>query len=106
MSTPPRTIWAYAYALSPPQSASRLRSLKALLDRERRAAGLRDATWEARLINDDRVSHILVISDSPALDGEANCRVESALRDIEVGFAVTAPRAIEDEPPAALPPKD
>jgi hypothetical protein len=104
MTTAPRTLWAYTYRLEPPQSALRLRGVRVLLDREHLAAGTGLGTWEGRLVVDDRVSHILVLSDSPQLDGGANLRLEAALRDLDATFVLTVPMAISGEP--APPTKD
>ena len=91
MSIPPRGIWAYTYRLTPPQSAERLRKVKKLLALEHREATARDGTWEGRMVVDDRVANILVLSDSPDLDRDVNRRLEAELRAIDSGFAVTIP---------------
>jgi hypothetical protein len=98
MTPPTRTLWAYTYRLEPPQSAVRLKDVRALLDREHAAAGKGNGTWEGRLVVDDRVSHILVLSDSPQLDGGANLRLEAALRTLDATFALTVPMAISGDP--------
>lgn len=91
MSLPPRGVWAYTYRLTPPQSAERLRKVKKLLALEHREAVARDGTWEGRMVVDDRVADILVLSDSPDLDRDVNRRLEAELRAIDSGFAVTLP---------------
>jgi hypothetical protein len=93
---PPRSplIWAYTYRLVPPQPAEKLRAVRALLAHEHRAAARRAAIWEGRLVVDERIAHILVLSDSPNLDHEVNQRLEDALRAIDAGFAVTVPLAV------------
>ncbi len=96
MSLPPRPIWAYSYSLVPPQSADRLRRVKALLEKEKRAAVGRAGLWEGRLVVDERVSHILVLSDTPDLDHAVNKRLEAELRAIDAEFAVTVPLAVDD----------
>jgi len=104
--TPERpTIWAYAYRLSPPLAASKLRQLKALLDREHAAAKERTAKWEARFVTDERVAHILVLTDSPDLDREYNKRIEEELHRLEAKFSLTVPLAV-DEGYESIPPKD
>lgn len=94
MTRPSPVIWAYTYRLVPPQPASKLRAVKALLAKEHRAAKQRAAVWEGRLVVDERIAHILVLSDSPNLDHEVNQRLEDALRAIDAGFAVTVPLAV------------
>ncbi len=104
MSLPPRVIWAYTYRLVPPQSAERLHKVKAMLAHEHREAVARDGTWEGRMVVDDRVAHILVLSDSPDLDLDVNKRLEAELRAIDSGFAVTVPLAVDrDEPSPGVP---
>lgn len=111
MTPPTRTLWAYTYRLDPPQTVTRLKAVRALLEREHTAALSRTGTWEGRLVVDDRISHILVLSDSPQLDGDVNRRLETALRALDASFALTVPMAISGElpvetVPAALPRKD
>jgi hypothetical protein len=106
MSEKPAVIWAYAYRLEPPQEASRLREVKALLAREHHTAKDRSGTWEGRLVDDERVSHILVLSDSPDLTGDSNRRLESALQAINAHFKLTVPMIVPVEPAEDIPPED
>jgi hypothetical protein len=116
MTPPTRTIWAYTYRLDPPQSVPRLKEVRAFLEREHTAALARAGTWEGRLVVDDRISHILVLSDSLQLDGDVNRGLEARLRALDAGFSLTVPMAITGEAPpapaappalpAAIPPKD
>ena len=97
MSRPARTIWAYRYRLMPPQSPDRLHKIRALLAQESREAVRRNGVWQARVVVEDRASHILVLSDSPDLDLQVNQRLEDALRAIDAAFAVTVPLAVTNE---------
>jgi hypothetical protein len=106
MSVKPAVIWAYAYRLEPAQSASRLKEIKALLAQEQQTAKARNGTWEARLVTDDRVSHILVLSDTPDLTGEANRRLEQALQAISTKFNLTVPMVVPVERVEDIPPED
>ena len=113
MPPPTPLIWAYTYRLVPPQPAERLKSVRALLDREHAVAGQRDGTWEGRLVVDERISHILVLSDSPDLELEANRKLEAQLRSLDADYVLTVPMPLVDqlpEPaaadPADLPPTD
>ena len=106
MTVPPRLVWAYTYALVPPQPRGRLRGIKALLEQVHRAAAQREMTWESRLVVDERVSHILVLSESPDVDLEVNRRVEAVLRTLGAGFELTVPMAVEKSPPVGVTPKD
>lgn len=104
--TPDRpTIWAYTYKLSPPLPASQLRELKALIAKEHAAAQERAGKWEARLVADERVAHILVVSDSPNLDRAANQRIEDELHRLEATFSLTVPLAVDAGGPD-IPPKE
>ncbi len=106
MTEPPRTIWAYSYQLVPPQPADRLKRLKAMLDKEHIAARQRQGTWEGRLVADERIADILVLSDSPDLDLEVNRRIEATLKALDVDFALTVPMAVADDGPGDAAPKD
>ena len=80
-------VWAYVYMIDPPQPAARLQKIKVLLSTEHRAAAERSSTFEGRLITDERISHILVVSDSPDADREVNCRIEAALRALDERYS-------------------
>ncbi|HUF74804.1 MAG TPA: hypothetical protein VMM35_00935 [Longimicrobiales bacterium] len=96
-----RAVWVYGYEIVPPQPQERLRTIRAILDREAMDAKTRAHTWEGRLVAEDHVTHILVVSDSPEQDLEVKHRIEAALRALEAGFSVTSPMAVERE---SLPP--
>jgi hypothetical protein len=100
-----KDVWAYAYQIVPPQPEERLQTIRALLDREAMEAKTRARTWEGRLVAEEHVTHILVVSDSPEQDLEVNRRVEAALRLLEAGFSVTVPMAVRDgeQRPVAAP---
>ncbi len=99
-----KSLWAYAYEIVPPQPEDRLRSINALLDRERADARTRARTWESRVVVEEHVTHILVVSDSPEQDLEVNLRVEAELRDLSAGFSITAAMAVPDESARPLDP--
>lgn len=103
MTPPVAPLWAYTYKLVPPQPASRLRAIRALLDREHGEAKTRAARWEGRLVVDDRVSHILVVAESPELDFAVNRRIEAALRALKADYELTVPMPMTDDPPDAAP---
>lgn len=105
MSARAPIIWAYTYRLDPPQPAARLKGVRLLLEREHAAAAERAGTWEGRLVADDRVSHILVLSDTPDLTSEANRRLEIALQLIDARFVLTVPMVVPVEHSADIPPK-
>ena len=72
--------------------------LRALLDREHGEAKTRAARWEGRLVVDDRVSHILVVAESPELDFAVNRRIEAALRALKADYELTVPMPTTDDP--------
>jgi hypothetical protein len=43
-----------------------------------------------------QATHILVVSDSPHQDREANRRLEAELKELQVAFSITAPMAVAD----------
>lgn len=106
MSIARPVIWAYTYKLSPPLSVEKLREVKLLLEKERDAAKARSGTWEARLVADERISHILVLSDSPDLETEANRNLEKALKTLDAYYNLTVPMVVDGEPADDLPQKD
>ena len=91
---PPGKLWAYAYQIEPPQPEHRLRAIRKLIEREHLDAKARARTWEGRFVEEEQVTHILVVSDSPEQDSAANHRLEAALTELQAGFAITAPLAV------------
>jgi len=94
-----KAVWAYAYLIDPPQPEVRLRALRILLDREHADAKHRARTWATRLVAEEHVTHILVLSDSPLQDLEINRLMEAELHGLEAGFSMTAPVVVLDETP-------
>jgi hypothetical protein len=93
-----KAVWAYAYLIDPPQPEVRLRALKVLLDREQADATSRARTWASRLVAEEHVTHILVLSDSPLQDLKINRLVEAELHDLEAAFSTTTSVVVlEDE---------
>jgi hypothetical protein len=93
-----KSVWAYAYQIEPPRTPNRLGSVEAILEREQKDAGAGSRTWQGRLVSEEHVTHILVVSDSPAQDREVNRRLEAAFRAMDLGFTLTAPMPVEEEP--------
>jgi hypothetical protein len=90
----PKPIWAYAYQLSPPQDADRLRTIQPLLDDEHVDAQEDGRTWAGRVVLEERVTHILVVSDSPEQDHESNRKLESELKQLNAKFSISAPMVL------------
>lgn len=95
MASSPK-LWAYTYRLIPPMRPERVRALRTLLARVEKAAAKRDAVWEGRMVADERISHILVLSDSPDLDDTINRRIAAALHALDAAYAITVPLAVGD----------
>jgi hypothetical protein len=94
-----KTRWAYDYRIVPAQPEDRLRTIRALLDQEHSDARRRARTWEGRLVLEEQVTHILVVSDSPDQDREVNRRLGLALNELRAEFLLTAPMAVANDAP-------
>lgn len=89
-------LWAYAYQLLPSRAATRMGRIGELVDQENADALRNDRTWTARLVAEPQVTHVLVLSDTPDLDGSMNRRLEARLRELDVHFTVTLPMRVDD----------
>ena len=98
---PAKTIWAYAYQILPPQGAERLRAINSLLDHAHTEARRAARTWTGRVVVEEQVTHILIVSDSPEQNHEVNQRLEAKLQELNAGFSITVPVAVGDD--AAVP---
>ncbi|MDT8369651.1 MAG: hypothetical protein RQ745_10625 [Longimicrobiales bacterium] len=87
---PDRVLWAYGYELAPPVARDRLGSMQAVLDAGHTEARKTSEIWEGRFINGDYITHILVVSDTPAQDLDINRRVEAELTRLDAGYSVSA----------------
>lgn len=94
---PPKTIWAYAYQIVPPQPAARLHAIKTLLDHAHTEAQLGERTWTGRVVVEEQLTHILIVSDSPEQNHEVNRRLEAKLQELNAGFSITVPIAVADD---------
>lgn len=97
MTSASKLIWAYTYRISPAQAPGRLRRLRALLLEEHAILAAEHDMWEGRLVVEDRVAHILVLSTSPDLTRAVNHRIEAELTRMRAVFTVTVPLAIPPE---------
>lgn len=96
-------MWAYAYEIVPPQPEERLRAIKTLLDQEHSDARRGARAWAGRLVLEPLVTHILVVTDSPEPNREVNRKLEAELLQLQAGFSVTTPLAVEDTSTATAP---
>ena len=91
---PPKTIWAYAYQILPPQPAARLHAIKTLLDQAHTEAQRGARTWTGRVVVEEQLTHILIVSDSPEQNHAVNRRLEAKLQELNAGFSLTVPVAV------------
>ena len=100
-----KMIWAYAYEIVPPQPEERLHAIRTLIDAEHDVAKQKARTWRGKVVLKEEVTHILVVSDSAKQNRDINRRLEAVLRELNVGFSLTAPMSVEDEGTACTAPK-
>jgi len=94
----PGSLWAYAYLVVPPQSKSRLSALRSIVDHENSAAERGVRTWNGRIVPEKRITHILIVSDSPEQNRGINQKLEAELNRIKAQFFLTNPMALPDFP--------
>jgi hypothetical protein len=102
----PKTVWAYAYQILPPQPAARLHSIKTFLDHAHTEAQRDARTWTGRVVVEEQVTHILIVSDSPEQNHEVNQRLEAKLQELNAAFSITVPIAVADDTPIPATPDD
>lgn len=90
-SVPPRAVWAYGYEMAPSVERGRLAAIESLVEEEHSNATRGAWTWEGRLVVEEQVTHILVVSDNPDQDLEVNRKLEAELKRLDIDFVVTAP---------------
>lgn len=93
----PATLWVYAYEFARPPAKSQLTAIRALLDREHAVARRTARKWTGKLVCERRLTHILVVSDSPDQSREVNRRLESRLKLLQTAFTLTVPMALPDD---------
>lgn len=93
----PKTLWAYAYEIVPPQAQDRLGAIRTVLAKEHSEARRAARTWTGRLVCEPQVTHILVVSDSPEQSREVNRRLEGRLKQLKAEFSLTVPLALADD---------
>lgn len=106
----PRTLWAYGYEIIPAQGDDPMKEIGAILSEEHENAKRTGHVWAGRMVREQRVTHIMVVSNSPDQAGRVNRRIESRLEKLKAGYSLSAPMAVMDDdsaqPPAPdLPPR-
>ncbi|MFO8173894.1 MAG: hypothetical protein R6T96_06390 [Longimicrobiales bacterium] len=74
-----------------------MHAVQGLLHREETEARKDARSFGSRLVTREQVTHILIVSDTPRQDLEANRRLEAELGEMEADFFITAATAIGDE---------
>lgn len=77
--------------------SSQLRPLERLLDHEQSSAKREARTWSSRFVVDERVTHILVVSDSADQGLDINRRLETELARLKAAYSVTPPVPLSGE---------
>jgi hypothetical protein len=80
-------FWAYAYLMVPAQPRNRLGAIQTILDDESTSG---EGAWTGRLILERRMTHILLVGESPEPDPKINLRLETELRRLKVEFFRTS----------------
>lgn len=100
-SSLPKTLWAYAYGIVPSQAEDQLDAIRTLLEHEHSEAKGEARTWAGKLVCEERVTHILVVSDSPDQRREVNRLLEDRLTQLKAGFSLTVPMVLADDDAAS-----
>jgi len=102
----PRTLWAYSYEILPSQREDPMKGIGTLLSEELENAKRTDRVWVGRMVREQRITHIMVVSDSPDQTGRINRRIERRLERLKAGFFLSLPMAVADGDPVQPPPPD
>lgn len=98
-----KALWAYAYDVTFPEGDDRRRKIQEALDQGHSEARDGERTWAGRVMVEPQITRILVISDSPTQDRDANRRLEAELKLLEATFEMTVAVAVvaDDAPPSS-----
>ncbi len=86
--------WVYAYQIEPPEPHTRFSKIKSLLGSAHAAARRAARMWTGRIVVEMRVSHILIVSDSPSRQRAVNRALEAELKRLHLRFLVNEPVAL------------
>jgi hypothetical protein len=98
----PHRLWVYAYEIVPPQASKRLDRVRALVEGENLAALSGPGAWAGRLVLEKKVTHILIVSDTPVQNREINNKLEAELERLKADFSLTEPLVIRNAPEPIL----
>jgi hypothetical protein len=87
----------YAYEFGRPPAGDQLGAIHAFLEKEHSAARSATRTWTGKLVCEQQLTHILVVTDSPDQNREVNHRLESRLKLLKAAFSLTVPMALADD---------
>jgi len=93
--TSPQRHWVYAYQIEPPQSDAQFAKVKTLLRRAHATARRVARMWAGRVVLQTRVTHIMIVSDSPSRRHAVNRALEAQLKRQGVRFSVSDPVVLQ-----------
>lgn len=99
----PAPRWAYAYEIVPPEAKDGMRSLETILEQAGAEARRGARSWTGRLVVEEQVTHILVVSDSPDQASATNRLIEAELTALQARYSITAPMPVDDDDDGPLP---
>lgn len=91
---PVQERWVYSYQIEPPEPHTRFTKIKSLLTSAHAAAARATRMWTGRIVVEMRVSHILIVSDSPSRQRAVNRALETELKRLRLRFMVNEPVAL------------
>jgi hypothetical protein len=96
----PRDLWAYAYLIIAPQSENQLDVIRMMVDKENSDAEGGPRIWAGRMVLEKRLTHILIVCDSPEQNRKINLLLEAELRRMQAEFFLTEAMTIPGYPDA------
>ena len=92
-----RNLWAYGYELIPPHREDRMTAIQRLIEEEDGEARRNGRNWTARMVTEEQVTHLLIVSASSEVDLEINQKLEAALKTMGIDYQVTIPMPFAGE---------
>jgi hypothetical protein len=91
-----RALWAYSYQIVPPRLEDEMADIHTFLEEEQSEARRSARTWVGKLVREQKVTHILIVTDSPDQSADANRELEGRLKRLKLEYNRTAPMAVSD----------